>query len=126
MKKKIIYVTAVLLLLGSFLIFGVIGVYKTENGIVLGLPGYENREIHVSQVDLDVLTKADALLSSESRWRKERVSSCPQSEKLDLYCALEKASVEVMGKYIHRQPAYRKCDLVLMTIIVSDGKSIGL
>ena len=108
MKKKIIYVTAVLLLLVSFLIFGVIGVYKTENGIVLGLPDYENRDIHVSQVDLDVLTKADALLSSESRWRKERVSSCSQPEKLDLYRALEKASVEVMGKYIHRQPALQE------------------
>lgn len=102
MKKKTIYVTTLLLLLGSFLIFGVIGVYKTENGIALGLPDYENRDIHVSQVDLDVLTKADALLPNESSWRRERVSSCSQSEKLDLYCALEKASEEVMGKYIHR------------------------
>ncbi|MEJ2407174.1 MAG: hypothetical protein P8171_23400 [Candidatus Thiodiazotropha sp.] len=108
MKKKIIYVTAVLLLLGFFLIFGLIGVYETENGIVLGLPDYEKREIHVSQVDLDILTKANALLSGESRWRKERVSSCSQSEKLDLYCALEKASVDVMGKYIHRQPALQE------------------
>ena len=108
MKKKIIYVTVTFFLLVFFLIFGVIGVYKTENGIVLGLPDYEKRDIHVSQVDMDILTKADALLSSESRWRKGRVSNCSQSEKFDIYCALEKASVDVMGKYIHRQPALQE------------------
>jgi hypothetical protein len=107
-KKKIIYIAVTFLLLGSFLIFGVIGVYKTENGIVLGLPDYEKRDIHVSQVDLDILTKADALLSSESRWKKDRISNCSQSEKLGLYCALERASMEVMGKYIHRQPAFQE------------------
>jgi hypothetical protein len=107
-KKKIIYIAVTFLLLGSFLIFGVIGVYKTENGIVLGLPDFEKRDIHVSQVDLDILTKADTLLPNESRWRKGRASNCSQSEKLDLYCALERASVEVTGKYIHRQPALQE------------------
>lgn len=108
MKKRILYAALALVLLGSFVIFGVIGVYKTENGIVLGLPDYEKRDIHVSQADLDILAKAGALLSSESRWSKDRVSDCMQSEKLDLYCALERASVEVMGKYIHRQPALQE------------------
>jgi len=92
----------------SFVIFGVIGVYKTENGIVLGLPDYEKRDIRVSQADLDILAEADGLLSSESRWSKVRVADCLQSEKLDLYCALERASVEVMGKYVHRQPALQE------------------
>ncbi len=108
MKKRIVYATVTLILLGSLVMFGVIGVYKTENGIVLGLPDYEKRDIHVSQVDLDVLARADALLSSESGWSKGRVSNCLQSEKLDLYCALERASVEVIGKYIHRQPALQE------------------
>ena len=108
MKKSIVYVAVTFILLGSFVIFGVIGVYKTENGLVLGLPAYEKRDIHVSQVDLDILTKADTLLSSASRWRKGPVSNCSQSEKLDLYCALERASVEVMGKHIHRQPALQE------------------
>ena len=102
------YAVVTFILLGSFIIFGVTGVYKTENGIVLGLPDYEKRDIRVSQVDLGILTKADAMLSSESTWRKDRASDCSQSEKLDLYCALEKASIEVMGKYVHRQPALQE------------------
>lgn len=108
MKKKIIYALLAFALFGLFIIFGVIGVYKTENGIVLGLPDYEKRSVHVSQVDLEILNKADALLLDESIWRKESVSECSLSKKLDLYCALEKASVEVMGKYIHRQPALQE------------------
>lgn len=39
---------------------------------------------------------------------KEHPSDCAKSEKLDLFCALEKASIDVMGKYIHRQPALQE------------------
>ncbi|WP_345991554.1 hypothetical protein [Sulfurimonas sp. HSL-1716] len=108
MKKILLYTLLTLLALGSFIIFGVIGVYKTENGIVLGLPDYEKRDIRVSQVDLDILTKADALLSDENTWQKEHPTNCSHSQKLDLYCALQNASVAVMGKYVHRQPALQE------------------
>lgn len=89
------------------------GLYKTENGLVFGLPDYEKRDIRVSQVDLDILVKADELLPNESVWRKERVSDCSLSIKLDLYCALEKASVDVVGKYAHRQPALQEVRFVI-------------
>ncbi len=108
MKKYILYAFFAFLLLGAFVIFGVIGVYKTENGIVLGMPDYEKRDIRVSQVDLDILTRADGLLSGENEWSKARVPDCRQSDKLDLYCALERASVEVLGTYVHRQPALQE------------------
>ncbi len=108
MKKSILYAALAFVLLGAFLIFGVIGVYKTENGIVLGLPDYEKRDLHVSQTDLDILTKADGLLSNKDAWSKAHLPDCGRSEKLDLYCALEKASVAVTGKYVHRQPALQE------------------
>lgn len=102
------YSIVTVLLLGSFIIFGVMGIYKTENGIVLGLPNYEKRDILVSQIDLDILMKADSLLSSENSWRKNHELSCQNTKELDLYCALEKASIQVMGKYVHRQPALQE------------------
>ncbi|MHC3994031.1 DUF6197 family protein [Thiomicrolovo sp. ZZH C-3] len=108
MKKYLLYTFSALLLLGAYIVFGVIGVYKTENGIVLGLPEYEKRDIRVTRTDLEILTRADALLADENVWRKTHVSDCSQSEKLDLYCALEKASVEVLGQYVHRQPALQE------------------
>ena len=84
------------------------GCYKTENGIVFGLPDYEKRDIQVSQVDLDILNKASQLLSDERTWEKKHPSDCSKTEKLDLFCALEKASIDVIGKYVHRQPALQE------------------
>ena len=49
MKKNILYLFLAFLILSSFIVFGAIGVYKTENGIVPGLPDYEKRDIRVSQ-----------------------------------------------------------------------------
>lgn len=84
------------------------GCTKTENGLVFGIPDYEKRDIRVSQVDLDILNKAHQLLSNERVWVKEHPSDCTKTEKLDLFCALENASIDVMGKYIHRQPALQE------------------
>ena len=91
------YVAATLLLLLS------VGCTKTENGIVFGTPDYEQRSIAVSKVDLSILKRADELLSSETQWDKSSVRKCGESHKLSLYCALEKASIEIMGEYVHRQ-----------------------
>lgn len=108
-KREVVKKSFILLIVIVILAYaGGFRLYKTENGLVFGIPDYEKRDIHVSQVDLDILIKANELLSNESEWRKERVSGCSQSKKLDLYCALETASVVLMGKYVHRQPALQE------------------
>jgi len=111
--KRYLFVIAAFVLLGCVVIFGVIGVYKTEDGLVLGLPAYERRDVHVSPVDLDILMEATALLSSEDRWARAHPADCAQSDRLDLYCALERASVKVMGRYVHRQPALQEVRFVI-------------
>jgi hypothetical protein len=90
------------------LAFFLFGCYQTENGVVFGLPSYEEKNIEVSQIDLDILLTADALLKDETVWRKDAVRLCRESSDLNLYCALEKASIEVTGKYVHRQPAIQE------------------
>jgi hypothetical protein len=89
------------------------GCYQTENGVVFGRPNYEERNVEVSQIDLDILLKADALLKDETVWRKDAVRLCSESSDLNLYCALEKASIEVTGKYMHRQPALQEIRFVI-------------
>lgn len=81
--------------------------YQTENGVVFGKPSYENRDIEVTVVDLKILERADELLS-EANWTKDSLRVCSGSEKLNLYCALEKASIEVNGIYKHRQAALQE------------------
>ena len=108
--KKLFILLTVLVILAYA---GGYRLYKTENGLVFGIPDYEKRDINVSQVDLDILIKANELLPNESAWKRGRASDCSQSKKLDLYCALETASVVVMGKYVHRQPALQEVRFVI-------------
>jgi hypothetical protein len=100
-------------LLFTVLVLALSGCYKTENGLVFGKPAYEERNIEVSKIDLDILLKADALLKDETFWKKDAALVCSESSKLNLYCALEKASVEVTGKYVHRQPALQEVRFVV-------------
>lgn len=85
----------------------------TESGLVFGTPDYESRNIEVTSVDLSILKRADELLSEEIRWEKNSMRACRVSGKLNLYCALERASIEVMGKHVHRQPALQEVRFVI-------------
>jgi hypothetical protein len=97
----------------ALLAVGLSGCYQTENGLVFGKPSYEETNIEVSQVDLKILRKADALLKDEAVWRKDAVRVCTESATLNLYCALERASIEVTGTYEHRRPALQEVRFVI-------------
>lgn len=86
---------------------------QTENGLVFAIPDYEKRNIEVSQVDLDILVKADEILHDKDSWRKDPARVCGKSRRITLYCALEKASIEVQGSYIHRQAALQEVRFVI-------------
>ncbi|MGV6816676.1 MAG: DUF6197 family protein [Thiotrichales bacterium] len=88
-------------------IYTLTGCYQTENGLTFGKPSYESRDIDVTENDLKILERADELLSEEN-WVKDSRRICSESRKLNLYCALEKASIEVNGKYNHRQAALQE------------------
>ena len=87
--------------------FSVLGCHRTEDGLVLGRPIYEQRDIDVSEIDLKILKRADELLL-ENNWTKDSLRTCAEAEKLSLYCALEKASIDVTGEYTHRQAALQE------------------
>jgi len=80
----------------------------TENGLVFGTPDYEKRDIPSSTEDLEILTKASSYLINEQIWHKEIIKACSDTKKLNLYCALEAASIDVLGKYIHRKAALQE------------------
>jgi hypothetical protein len=107
-KKKVIRkrLFVVLLAMAS-------GCTKTENGLVLGIPDYERRDIKVTQVDLEILNEANNLLLNEKAWKKEHPEDCNKTQELDLYCALEAASKNVTGQYVHRQPALQEVRFVI-------------
>src|SRR5262249_55425818 len=60
----------------------------------------------LTQIDLDVLRKADAILADESKWNRQCERRYEKDAKTwSLFTALYQASLDVTGKYEHRRPA---------------------
>jgi hypothetical protein len=72
-------------------------------------PEYEQRDQPVTAEDLRILQRADEILSEPSKWDRhdDRVCS-PEDRTWSLYCALQKACIEVLGEYQHRRVALQE------------------
>lgn len=72
-------------------------------------PAYETRGLPVTHDDLRILQRADALLPDAASWNRHDDRSCPAGQPtLSLFCALQAASVEVLGTYDHRRVALQE------------------
>jgi hypothetical protein len=67
-------------------------------------PEYEQRERPVTEDDLRILRQASDILHTESTWDREDDRVCHEEDTTwSLFCALQKASIEVLGEYQHRR-----------------------
>ena len=74
-------------------------------------PQLEQRDQPVTVDDVRILTKAAELLKDESLWNRADDRECNDDEaigKRSLFCALQKACVDVLGKYDHRRVALQE------------------
>ena len=74
-------------------------------------PQLESRNQPVTGDDLRILLKANELLKDESVWNRNDDRICDDDEatgKRSLFCALQKACIEVLGKYEHRRVALQE------------------
>jgi hypothetical protein len=72
-------------------------------------PASEQRDQPVTKDDLLILKRTDEILSDETTWNRKDDRTCDPEEKVwSLFCALQKASVEVLGKYDHRRAALQE------------------
>lgn len=72
-------------------------------------PAYEKRDLPVDENDLRILDRADAILSDASKWNRHDTRECdPNATTWSLFCALQKANVEVLGTYDHRRAALQE------------------
>ena len=71
----------------------------------------ERRDQPVTNDDLRILLKADELLKDESVWNRKDDRECDDDEatgKRSLFCALQKACIDVLGVYDHRRVALQE------------------
>jgi hypothetical protein len=68
----------------------------------------------LTKVDVRIMQRAREILDSPSRWNRADTRICPAGVKtFSIYCALEKATEEVTGKFQHRGAAMQEARLVI-------------
>jgi len=79
----------------------------------------ESPDLPVAAQDVQILERADRLLSSESIWNRADTRDCPpEATQLSLFCALHRACIQVLGQYDHRRAALQ----VVRFVIQERGK----
>jgi hypothetical protein len=71
----------------------------------------ERRDQAVTAQDVRILTRAAELLKDESVWNRADDRECADDEaggKRSLFCALQKACIDVLGSYDHRRAALQE------------------
>ena len=74
-------------------------------------PQLEGRDQPVTADDLRILEKAQELLKNEAAWNRQDDRECADDEasgKRSLFCALQKACIDVLGRYDHRRVALQE------------------
>jgi hypothetical protein len=96
---------------------GAWGILRTEAGWFpvtnfRALPGklmfdlYAFYQISPSTLDRRIVQRAAALLSNTATWNRVDNRECPKNAvTLSIYCAMEKATIQVAGGFQHRRPA---------------------
>jgi hypothetical protein len=65
-----------------------------------------SREIAPGPLDLKILKRADAILNAASIWNREDDRKCPSTAtRWSIYCAAQRATIEITGGFHHRRPA---------------------
>jgi hypothetical protein len=65
-----------------------------------------SQEIQPNALDAEIVRRATAILSSDNVWNRADNRKCPSAATIwSIYCATEKATIEVTGGFHHRRPA---------------------
>jgi hypothetical protein len=63
-------------------------------------------EVPPSGLDREIVERAKQILSSVAAWNRADDRECPVDAKTwSIYCAMEKATIQVAGAFHHRRPA---------------------
>jgi hypothetical protein len=67
---------------------------------------YAFYQISPSPLDREIVQRASALLSNSATWNRADNRECPKNAAtLSIYCAMEKATIQLTGGFQHRRPA---------------------
>lgn len=65
-----------------------------------------SHEVRANALDEEIVRKAAAILSTSEAWNRADNRKCPgNATTWSIYCAMERATIEVTGGFHHRRPA---------------------
>ncbi len=109
MKTRLLPIASILLVLISPV---VLSQETPDNPRIADLRAQqERRDNPVTQEDILILNGALALLSEESAWNRADDRVCEDDESKgvrSLFCALQKANIDILGEYDHRRVALQE------------------
>jgi hypothetical protein len=71
----------------------------------------------VTRDDVRILQRAEQVLDSPAKWNRKDNRQCPTDAKtFGLYCAIERATDEVTGRFAHREAAMQEARFVVDSI----------
>ncbi len=71
-------------------------------------------EILTSPLDMEIVKRADAILSRDAVWNRADDRKCaPNATTWSIYCAMEQATRDVTGGFHHRRPAMEQVRLII-------------
>jgi hypothetical protein len=77
-------------------------------------PEFEQRGQPVTKEDFLILKRADEILADETKWNRKDTRICNPDDKVwSLFCALQRASTEILGEYDHRRAALQEVRFVI-------------
>jgi pimeloyl-ACP methyl ester carboxylesterase len=87
-------------------------------------PDFERRDQPVTRADLFILRRADEILADPTRWNRADTRVCkPEDRTFSLFCALQRACLDVLGEYQHRRAALQEVRFIIEER--ADPKTLG-
>lgn len=87
-------------------------------------PRVDDSQVHppVIQADIQIVQLARQVLDSPAKWNRADNRICPpDATTFSMYCALEKATIEVTGNFKHRGAAMQESRFVIDDIAPNRG-----
>jgi hypothetical protein len=101
--------------LGAALIFVAV-TFVQASAQATSTPTQDDSEVKppVTQADIRIVQRASAILDSPSKWNRADNRICPADAKtFSIYCALDKATLEINGNFQHRGAAMQEARFVI-------------
>src|SRR5262249_25756766 len=84
--------------------FPVAGFTVSDGAIRFQLDG--KQEVPPNAVDREILQRAATIITSDAVWNRADNRKCPATATTwSIYCAVERAQIEIVGAFHHRRPA---------------------